>query len=137
MRDILFRGKRVDNGEWVYGYYVRYDDEHYIFPQEEVNKGIDLGGSLDCCQMHEVDPETVGQYIGKRDVNGTKIFEGDILEREYYKGRTERIVICFEDTSFAYYYDDFRNCSDPIDDNEYGISLSYWNVAGNIHDKKE
>lgn len=83
MREILFRGKRADNGNWAYGYFVSQGKESYIFEQGEVDKGIDLGGYLDCCQMREVIPDTVGQYIGVEDKDGRPIFEGDIVKTEF------------------------------------------------------
>lgn len=84
MRDIEFRGKSIKDGEWLYGYYcfVGYTnkEKHYIIPYySSVFYGI------------EVLPETVGQYIGQKDINGIRIYEKDILNRygDNYNGVVE------------------------------------------------
>lgn len=70
MREILFRGKRVDNGEWVCGYLYRLS--------ERLNPFIMFINSN--AESHEVILETVGQFTGLCDKNGKKIFEGDIVK---------------------------------------------------------
>lgn len=75
MENTLFRGKRLDNGEWVYGFYMIIGSKrHYIFTEKFSlpTQGI----SFEC---YLVDPKTVGQYTGLVDMNSWQIFAGDIV----------------------------------------------------------
>lgn len=72
IRDILFRGKRLNNGEWVEGFpYITHGGEHQI-------RYYDSESNIENCS-HTVIPDTLGQFTGLTDRNGVKIFEGDII----------------------------------------------------------
>jgi uncharacterized phage protein (TIGR01671 family) len=78
----LSRGKRKDTKEWVYGYYVKAGETHYIFTGE-----IGLSQASPAHRLmykdfvrHEVIPETVGQYTGLKDIITTRIFDRDIIK---------------------------------------------------------
>ena len=79
--EIKFRAKSLYNGEWVYGQYHTYGDGAFIAETKfESNNGKDWR-----VPAIEVDPGTVGQYIGLHDKNGREIYEGDRLRIDYHK----------------------------------------------------
>lgn len=80
MREIKFRGKRVDNGEWIEGDLLRMNGHTFIFPNP-APEGID---------KYKVDPETVGQFTGLKDKDGKEIYEGDKL---LIKGDATAVVV--------------------------------------------
>ena len=73
MREIKFRGKRLDNGEWVYGNFVRGCVNPY-------NYIIEFGDTELCRNYIAVIPETVSQYVGLKDMHNNELYEGDIVE---------------------------------------------------------
>lgn len=122
MREILFRGQKANN-EWVYGNLTMIGEFPYI--------------SEAMGHENSVFKETVGQYTGLTDKNGTKIFEGDIIQRKYeFNGvvnHIETYKIVFWDGGFSYAIenDDFPNY---ICDTEYAICIDEFEVIGNIYD---
>ena len=118
MREILFRGKRLDNGEWAHGNLVCWKDG---------TASID-DGSYDMPQW-AIDIATVGQYTGLTDKNGKKIFEGDIVD--ILTENEEIGVVAYEDGGFLVNADGF--CVD-FHANINGTDLE---IIGNIHDNPE
>lgn len=92
-REIKFRGRRIDNGEWVYGYLV-------VDPKGQCKIYWQPFQAATGNTYHIIDPETVGQYTGLKDKNGVEIYEWDIiLSRDGYAPLRNRTVI-FDSGSF-------------------------------------
>lgn len=134
MREILFRGKRVDNGEWVEGFYVNVP-EHYKQEMSGKSYIVSINNGL----FMEVVPETVGQYTGLKGKNGKKIFEGDIVRYRpgYWRNSIQSVV--------EYCADKWNYPAFDLKDHDYeanGLQLAHMGeieleVIGNIHDNPE
>ena len=121
MREILFRGKRVDNGEWVQGDLVQFLPHGIvrIVTQEPPYKDA------------EVDSDTVGQYTGLTDKNSNEIFEGDIVKTSH-GGSTYYAKIEWDDGSFWVTNHDIQMPSYISE-----VSKTYLEIIGNIYDNPE
>ena len=128
MREILFRGKLIDNSEWIEGYYSYSPeiDKHMITTLDLAHPcGTDLG-------FYKVIPETVGQFTGVTDKNGIKIFEGDIVERG---GRIW--VIEYEVVFAQFVMKIYTKNSVFLNRSFYDIPSEWCEIIGNIYDNPE
>jgi len=119
MREYKFRGKRIDNGEWVYGYVYK-----------DALIGCNILQTKPCLAAIMVDPSTAGQYTGLKDKNGREIYEGDIVTGLFnYTGIIGHIVYGSDATFFI----ERKGL--------YGISLNnaevWLEVIGNIYENPE
>ena len=120
MREILFRGKRMDNGEWVEGDLLHPDIYGNGYSIEDFTKRKNI--------CFDVDPQTICQWTGLVDVNGVKIFEGDIVHVRTERDRKMCVI------EFDEYH---RFVAITPSRLVYPLSNGYkWKVIGNIHDNE-
>lgn len=150
MREILFCGKRKDNGEWVEGYLVEdtifygKPDHHTYIVNHEHPSGC-FGADI----YIEVDPDTVCEYTGLNDKNGKRIFEGSIVRYIYEPGKgywnaNQLSVVKWDKTGFTmdgimgtnkYACMSGQLCTIPFDQDAKNIPE--FEVVGNIHDNRD
>ena len=146
MREILFRGKWKNTGEWVGGFPVETVEGNFYIANtaEELGCGICIQ-ETECYGNYEVIPETVGQYTGLKDKNGKRIFEGDIIKYDNQMSPPSLGHICFGN----YEWNGYQNVGfyvkwdiDVIPD-LLRTDLGFWTsegeieVLGNRHDNPE
>lgn len=128
MREIKFRGKRMDNGEWVFGDYGKFHKRDGDWTHEIHCPIPKISGSY----WNEVIPETVGQFTGLLDRRGKEIYEGDILKRIGDDG-DEIFIIEWNEQSGGFnlnyiYFGEIYDLEELWSDSQ---------VIGNIHDNPE
>ena len=128
MREILFRGKRKDNGEWVEGDLLKYETGETAILSRFSRYGFE---ATEIYLRNKVIPETVCQYTGLTDKNGRKIFEGDIVR---YGDTIHKVV--FEQRNGTAY---FGLVYSPFETLPFGHyqDLKQIEIIGNIYDNPE
>ena len=138
MREILFRGKKTYDQEWIEGHYCRYETTQIGGGVNEMHRIVPYFASA--LYGFEVDPSTVGQYTGLTDKNGQKIFEGDIIkivpDYDYSDDYSISKVYSYNGIFCVDYH------GDDFDSTALGFLEDYlpdggFEVIGNIHDNPE
>lgn len=144
MREILFRGKKISNGEWVYGgimqtFHPNFDNDSVeTFLQQKPNCYCICADGKDVF----VEQSSICQYTGLTDKNGKKIFEGDIVKAQItqnlwtkVKKYIETYVVEYH-KNYCYFYLK-KSGNNLLFDGNWQYAVDICEVIGNIHDNAE
>jgi len=147
MREILFRGKSIISGEWVFGTPVCVEESTYPTDRVLLVRAVnydELDNFMPQYESDEVTPETVGQFTGLYDRNGKRVFEGDALKFRGCSGELKKFPAVIRygafncsccDGVYGWYLEhgDIRDLdTEPLGNRELG-----YEIVGNIHDNPE
>lgn len=135
MREILFKAKRIDNGEWVEGYYTEYNGKTFIGINISIYSDIFEVFYIPLIRWFEVDPKTICQFTGLCDKNGKKIWENDILMAHLDESYPEDATYEAVEWGVAGWVMHEANSIDRQYIDEF--DLEHYEVVGNIFDNKE
>ena len=126
----LYKAKRVDNGEWVVGFYAYIHKKHYIYTGQLIHSGL-----YDVAERFEVDSSTICRCTGMEDKNGKLIWENDILsgrlDEDYPEDETRKHILWHEN---GWHTKELGSIDyEPLDD----FDSENFEVIGNIFDKPE
>ena len=132
MREILFRGKRIDTGKWVYGYYYSECGNTIIIENRQVENMLNRN------TPYQVIPNTVGQYTGLQDSKGFQIFEGDIIR---IAGVNNLFTVIYEIIKDDEFSDGTQSSVFSLEaftgERTFFIRSSKMEVVGTIHDNHD
>ena len=128
MREILFRGKRTINGDWVYGDFVRGNERKSLRDSIFV-----YDSETQSFNDYEINPSTLGQYTGLKDKNGKLIFDGDIVKTDKFSEPNKQYIIKYDFQFGAFIGQDRYNVYFVTFDGD----SDEFEVVGNIYDNPE
>lgn len=130
VREIEFRGKRIDNGEWAYGSLMQFEDSAtFIFADERKGASTLTYAHFIINNMLAIDEKTVGQYTERQDINNNKIFEKDIATCQFFD---KKITGLIEFIEYMWAVNDRKNRR------LYQLNeVSNIEIVGNIHENPE
>ena len=128
MREYKFRGKRLDNGEWVYGDLISNKNRTAIYDQSGLNN---VGKDFISLTALRVDHSTVGQYTGFKDKNGKEIYEGDLVAVADYASWEGLYKVIWDEENSMYMIED------AYGDREKLCEFEEYLVKGNIYENPE